>query len=161
MSSGQRRAELLATLRDSGREHSNALVMFHGVLSERMGLSAIEEKTLDLLEREGPLTAGQLATRTGLAPASITGLVDRLARKNFVRRVPHEVDRRRVNVEINQEHVGTFAALFEDLTARFDNLYATYSDEELELIVDYVQQSVKILGAATEALAMPAEPERS
>jgi DNA-binding MarR family transcriptional regulator len=156
-----RRNDLLDALRLAGREHGDALVLFRDVLSERMGLSAIEEKTLDLLEREGSLTAGQLASRTGLAPASVTGLIDRLVRKNFVRRVPHEVDRRRVRVEINQEHVDTFAGLLEDLSARFGNLHATYTDAELELIVDYVQHSVKILGAATDGLARPVASDRS
>jgi DNA-binding MarR family transcriptional regulator len=148
-----RRERLLEALGAMGREHRDALLMFHGVLGERMGVSAIEEKTLDLLERDGPLTAGELASRTGLAPASTTGLVDRLVRKGFVRRVPHESDRRRVNVEIDREHVGSFGSLFGDLDSRFGNLYATYTDDELELILDYVQHAVKILGAATEALA--------
>lgn len=161
MASGQRREELLAALGSIGREHSNALVVFHAVLSERMGLTPIEEKTLDLLERDGPLTAGELATRTGLAPASVTGLIDRLVRKSFVRRVPHEVDRRRVNVELNQEHVATFASLFDDLPARFGSLYATYSDAELELILDYVQHSVKILREAAAAMATSAASGRS
>jgi len=143
---------LLEALGAVGLEHGDALVMFHAVLSERMGVSAIEQKTLDLLERDGPLTAGQLASRTGLAPASVTGLIDRLVRKNFVRRVPHEVDRRRVNVEINREHLGSFVSLLDDLASRFGNLHATYTDDELELILDYVRHAVRILGAATEAL---------
>jgi DNA-binding MarR family transcriptional regulator len=49
--------------------------MFHATLSARLGLSATEEKALDLLDRFGPLTARQLAERSGLAPASVTGLV--------------------------------------------------------------------------------------
>jgi MarR family len=52
-----------------------AAVMFHAALSARLGLSATEEKALDLLDRFGPLTARQLAERSGLAPASVTGLV--------------------------------------------------------------------------------------
>jgi hypothetical protein len=42
--------------------------MFHSAVATRLGLGATDEKILDLLEREGPLTAGQLVERTRLAP---------------------------------------------------------------------------------------------
>jgi DNA-binding MarR family transcriptional regulator len=148
-----RRDELLAALGMAGRAHSNAEVMFHTTLSERMGLSAVEEKTLDLLERNGPLTAGELAGHTGLAPASVTGLIDRLVRKGFVRRSTHEGDRRRVNVEINRERVSSFDELFKDLVARFEALYAGYTTGQLELILDYVRKSTEIMTGATATLA--------
>jgi len=152
MSTGERE-RLLQALRELGREHSNALIMFHGVLSEKMGVTATEEKTLDLLERNGPLTAGELSHLTGLAPASITGLVDRLARKGFVRRTRDEADGRRVLVEINQEHVASFADLFKDLADRFEKLYAGYTDDELALIYEHLQKSRDILGESTLALS--------
>ena len=53
-----RRAELLEELALAGRAMSAATVMFHATVAERQGLSATEEKALDLLERFGPLTAG-------------------------------------------------------------------------------------------------------
>ena len=148
-----RRDELLAALGVAGRAHGNAEVMFHTALSERMGLSAVEEKTLDLLERDGPLTAGDLASQTGLAPASVTGLIDRLVRKGFVRRIPDEVDRRRVNVDINRERVSGFDELFKDLVARFDALYAGYTNAQLELILDFTRKSAQIMTDATATLA--------
>lgn len=155
-----RRDDLLAALGTIGREHSNAEVMFHNTVSERIGISAVEEKTLDLLERDGPLTAGELASRTGLAPASVTGLIDRLVRKGFVRRVAHTEDRRRVNVEINRARVDGLAELFSDIAARFGTLYDGYSDEELELILDYVRKATAILReAAVTVGGLPPESE--
>ena len=52
-----RRAELLERLALAGRASSAATVMFHTAVAARQGLSASEEKALDLLERSGPLTA--------------------------------------------------------------------------------------------------------
>ena len=46
-----RRAELLEELALAGRAMSAATVMFHATVAERQGLSATEEKALDLLER--------------------------------------------------------------------------------------------------------------
>jgi DNA-binding MarR family transcriptional regulator len=156
-----RRDDLLTALQNFGREHSNAEVMFHSAISERMGISAVEEKTLDLLEREGPLTAGELAAHTGLAPASVTGLIDRLVAKGFVRRAPNTADRRRVNVEIDRDHVGTFAELFAELTDKFAALYERYSESELELILGYLQHSARILTEATAGVTKSAAPGRS
>jgi DNA-binding MarR family transcriptional regulator len=155
--SADRRGKLLAALYEAGRQHSNAEVMFHSALSARMELSMTEEKTLDLLERSGPLTAGDLVRHTGLAPASVTGLIDRLARKGFVRRVPHSTDRRRVVVEINREHVGSFGALFDGFVAGLNELYDTYTDAELEVILDFLRQAARIQHEATAELTGGAE----
>ena len=57
-SPNDRRAELLEQLALAGRVSSAATVMFHTAVAARQGLSASEEKALDLLERSGPLTAG-------------------------------------------------------------------------------------------------------
>src|SRR5215208_4255523 len=94
-----RRAELLESLALAGRASSVATVMFHTAVAARQGLNATEEKALDLLERSGPLTAGELARQTGLAPASVTGLITRLERKGLARRAPNPDDRRSVLVE--------------------------------------------------------------
>jgi hypothetical protein len=96
----QRRARLLAELETAGRALSTAAVMFHTALSAELGLSASEEKALDLLDRLGPLTAKQLAQHSGLAPASVTGLVDRLERKGFASREPDPTDGRRALIAL-------------------------------------------------------------
>src|SRR5215510_1274925 len=89
------RRQLLDALFIAGREISAAAVMFHTALAARQGLSATEEKALDLLDRHGPLTGRQLAERSGLAPASVSNLADRLEAKGFARRTPNPADGQR------------------------------------------------------------------
>lgn len=53
--------------------------------------------------REGgrkPLTPAELADRTGVTRATITGLVDTLERAGLVKRTPHPDDRRMMSVEL-------------------------------------------------------------
>src|ERR687892_862371 len=100
-----RRAELLERLMQAGRAQSAATIMFHTAVAARHGLGASEEKALDLLERFGPLTAGELASHAGLAPPSVTGLINRLEAKGFARRIPNPKDRRSVLIEIDRERV--------------------------------------------------------
>src|SRR5690606_11278709 len=81
-----------------GRENSDATVLFHATMASLLDLHPTDYKTLGLLERLGPLSAGEIARHAGLAPASVTNLVDRLEHRGFVRRVHDTADRRRVLV---------------------------------------------------------------
>ncbi|SDR29009.1 MarR family winged helix-turn-helix transcriptional regulator [Thermostaphylospora chromogena] len=155
----ERRKKLLEALTVAGRESSNAAVMYHSAMGEKLGLGMTEEKTLDLLQRFGPLTAGELSQRTGLAPASVSGLIDRLESKSLVRRVRDTKDRRRIIVEINYERLAGFSALFEPFMTAMAGLYERYTDEELEVILDYLVRSAALQREATTELAsLPNDP---
>jgi DNA-binding MarR family transcriptional regulator len=152
-SGGGRRAELLRELEAAGRAQSAATVMYHSALAERRGLSATEEKAIDLLDRLGPLTAGELARHAGLAPASVTGLVDRLERKGFARRLPHPRDGRSILIEVDRERVmASLAPLFADWFRSLDELWAGYTDEELELILRFLNEVAERQQRATARL---------
>jgi DNA-binding MarR family transcriptional regulator len=154
-----RRAELLEQLALAGRASSAATVMFHTAVAARQGLSASEEKALDLLERSGPLTAGELARRSGLAPASVTALVDRLERKGFARRVPNPGDGRSVLVEVDSERVyATVAPLFADWVGSLYELYAGYTDEQLEVILHFLTEAARRQQEATARLTADQAP---
>ena len=146
------RSALLADLTTAGREHSNVIVMFHTALAAQLGLNATDSKTLDLLEREGPMSPGEIARRTQLAPASVTGLLDRLPRRGLVRRHADPHDGRRQLVEIERRHVPQFEALFEGLTTALAELYDGYSTQELALILDWLTRATQVQRAATEQL---------
>ena len=141
-SPNDRRAELLEQLALAGRVSSAATVMFHTAVAARQGLSASEEKALDLLERSGPLTAGELARQSGLAPASVTALINRLEAKGFARRVQNPSDRRSVLVEVDPERLyATVAPLFADWVGSLQELYAGYTDEQLEVILHFLNEA--------------------
>ncbi|WP_240196900.1 MarR family winged helix-turn-helix transcriptional regulator [Nonomuraea lactucae] len=148
----EHRKNLLEALGEAGRDNSNAAVMYHTAMGERIGLGMTEEKALDLLQRLGPLTAGEISQHTGLAPASVSGLIDRLERKWLVRRVRDPKDRRRVIVEINFERLAGFAELFEPLVQGLAELYEGYTDEQLELVLDFLTRATAIQRAATAML---------
>jgi DNA-binding MarR family transcriptional regulator len=154
-----RRAELLDQLALAGRASSAATVMFHTAVAARQGLSASEEKALDLLERSGPLTAGELARRSGLAPASVTGLINRLEAKGFARRVPNPGDGRSVLVEVDTERVyATVAPLFADWVGSLYELYAGYTDEQLEVILHFLTEAARRQQEATARLTADQRP---
>ncbi|RFS87081.1 MarR family transcriptional regulator [Actinomadura spongiicola] len=63
-----------------------------------------------LAGRHGSATPSQLAADLGMAPNSITGRLDGLERRGFVRRTPSATDRRRIVVELTDEGRGVWLA---------------------------------------------------
>src|SRR3954462_866181 len=138
---------------DAGRVFGAAAALFHAVGAERQGLSMTEEKTLDLLLRSGPLTAGELATRSSLAPASVTGLLDRLERKGFIKRGADPDDGRRVRAHVVPESLAAFGPLFADFVAGLQAVCARYPVEEREPIAAFMRAAAACQQAAAAKLA--------
>lgn len=131
---------------------STATVLFHAEVAEHAGLGSSDHKTLDILLREGPLTASEIARRTGLAAASVTSLIDRLESRGFVRRTRDASDRRLVVVEAVPEGVGQIAELFAPLARSMSALLDSFSTKQLETIRDYLTRSAVVLNKEAKRL---------
>lgn len=153
MSTDDERREVLASLGDAGRQQSTAVVLFHTNLAARMGLGATEVKVLELVARHPSLTPKELRDLTGLAPASITGILDRLEAKGYVTRRVSARDRRSVDVVYTHRHAEAAGELFAGLLAELDALHGRYSTAELRLILDYVRSAADIQQRAALELA--------
>lgn len=115
--------------------------MFHTALAAKQGLSASEEKMLDLLERFGPLTGRELSKHSGLAPNSVTGVIDRLEGRGFVRRVPNPNDGRSVLVTPVADRLADLQPLFADWIGSINTLCDKYTDQELDTIIDFLTEA--------------------
>jgi DNA-binding MarR family transcriptional regulator len=92
------------------------------------------------LGQHGPTTQRDLAEAMGVAPRTVTGLVDALVETGFVTRQPHPVDRRatlvtftargrRVVAKWQRQHVEFAQLLFDGMSGRrFDGLVAGLDD---------------------------------
>lgn len=126
------------------RELGAAAVVFQAALADSRGLSLVEARTLDMLARSGPLTAGELSTRSRLAPASVTGLVDRLVRKGVVRRGPHPRDGRRVLIETVTNGFDVLEpSPYRDFTLMLSDLCAEYTNEQLAAVASFATAAAR------------------
>jgi DNA-binding MarR family transcriptional regulator len=163
--SSARRQELLQALQMGFRQMSATAVMFHQAVADRLGLHVTDHKCADLILRNGSMTAGALANLTGLTTGAITGVVDRLEGAGLARRVPDPTDRRRVVIEIiaNSKCSTAVANLFSGIAQATSKLLERYTDDELALVLDFVERCNALSHAETiklrgEAAAAPARP---
>lgn len=152
------RRELVERVVHGSRASSTAAVHMHTAIAERLGLSATDMKTVELLARLGPLTAGEIGARTGLASASVTSLIDRLENKGLVRRTRDAADRRRVMVEATADRQSDLAALYGPLRESTEELLAPYDAAQLATIADYLERSA--VWAQAHIARITAGPER-
>ncbi len=135
-----------------GRELSYAVVSFHDAIGERLGLTAIDHKHLDLIDREGPLSAGRLAHLTGLSTGAITHLVDRLVQPGYVRRVADPTDRRRVLIKANPAVAQKLGPVLSPFISQANALLARFKPKDQLVIADYLQTMTTLLEATTADL---------
>ena len=145
----------------ASRELTTAAVMYHATVAERLGLGPADEKALDLLRRHGSLSAGELASLTGLAPASITALVDRLVAKKLARRRSSPDDGRRTLVEPTPEAETLLREQFADLVASIEDLFDDYTGGALALVTEVLLAMAERQRDATARLARAPAPTRA
>lgn len=145
----------MSTLTDASRTYRRYLsaVLLHGHASAKAcDLGATDLYALNVLELAGPMTPGELGTRTGLTTGPTTRLIDRLETAGYVRRTPDPGDRRKVIVE----PIGRPARL-DDVMAparqKIGDILAGYSADQLDTLFDYFTRAAQAYQEAAEHLS--------
>src|SRR5947209_2438454 len=84
------------------RELAVQMAVVSARAGEQVGLRDIDLKCLDILMRDGAQSASALARRTGMHPATMTGILDRLEKGGWIVRERDPEDRRAVLVKAVQ-----------------------------------------------------------
>jgi len=108
-------------------------------------LSHAQVRALFALERDEEATAGSLAKRADLSPASMTAMLDHLEAAGFVQRVRGAKDRRQVIVTLTDAGHELLAAKRADHQARWEQDFGEFSDEELETAVRVMRALASLL----------------
>ena len=132
---------------------SSAAGVLHGqTVARRVGVNSTDLECLDLILMGGPSTAGEIARHTGLTSGAVTGLIDRLERLGLVERAADPADRRKVLVRVREDRIGPIAALYSPLEKTMQALLASYSKEELRVLIDFSERSGDLLQARVAEL---------
>jgi DNA-binding MarR family transcriptional regulator len=93
------RLALLTRIGDLSRSSQSATDLFDERVSEFLGINRTDGRCLDIIGRDGKVSAGQLSIEAGLTTGAVTAVIDRLEASGYVQRVRDPVDRRKVWVE--------------------------------------------------------------
>jgi DNA-binding MarR family transcriptional regulator len=147
-----RRQELEQAISAQIRRQQVRTDAFDDTVATAIGLNRTDFRAIDVLDQEGPLSAGQLATAVGLSTAAITTVIDRLERRGFATRRPDPKDRRRVLVQLTPK-LGEFAGRFyAPLAETAQELYSRFSEEELELLLRFLETANELFAGMLDEL---------
>jgi len=133
--SNDRRKELLGELFTEVRAGQNAVDAMDEAVAAYLGINRTDSRCLDIIDRHGRMTAGELAAESGLTTGAITAVVDRMERAGYVRRTRDVGDRRRIFVELTPEAGQRTGDLYAPIERRARELVADLTEEQLEQFI--------------------------
>lgn len=126
------------------RTFTTSAVLAANSIAQKVGMGMNELKCAEFLVRIGPMSAGKLAEMAGLTTGAITGIVDRLEKAGWAKRVADPNDRRRVIIHPGPQETETVDGLYNAYMDSLTNLLADYSDDELVLMTEFIDGLIKL-----------------
>jgi DNA-binding MarR family transcriptional regulator len=133
--------ELVSEFRISGNQDS----AFDNLAAGRLGVNETDLHCLNIIENSGGLTAGELAAESGLTTGAVTGVIDRLERAGFARRVSDPEDRRRVKLEVTPKFYARADRIWGPMKADWETeLSKRFTAEELERVIEFLRATNEV-----------------
>jgi DNA-binding MarR family transcriptional regulator len=150
----RRRRRLTAEIKDSLRALSNQLSLLNHQVGAQLDLKDVDIDCLELITRHGPMSPSALSRRTGLHPATITGILDRLQRGGWLTRErdPDATDRRAVTVRALRDRNKEMFQLYSGMNGTMDKICSGYAETELELLAEFLRSTTEAGRDATTEL---------
>jgi DNA-binding MarR family transcriptional regulator len=145
-----RRTALVAELDRQTRVQVLRTVTNMQVIATRAGINMVDIQCLSMLALDGPSTPSQIAETMAIGKGgAVTAMIDRLEKAGYLRRTRDPHDRRKVLVEavLDGQPFQRLAELFQPAATAFGDVLADYTDEQIELLVDYAERNNAAFGA--------------
>ena len=124
----------------------DATQAYDEAVGARLGLIAAERHCLGLLYG-GPQSAGAVAAATGLTPAAVTALIDRLEARGLVTRTRSLEDRRKVVIEATELTRELSERYYGPIAREGEKVVAGFSDAELAVVLRFIDAALDLQNA--------------
>jgi DNA-binding MarR family transcriptional regulator len=125
-------------LGEAVQRYQASVTDFDREVARLMGVNETDLRCLEVL-LEAPATPSHLSVRLGLTTGSVTAMLDRLEKLDYLARSPHPTDRRKTVVSITPKAT---ERAFELITPLIDDgrrrVRGRYTAEQLELVIDFL-----------------------
>lgn len=116
-------------------------------LAQAAGLTPVQFRVLQIVAETGSATPKAIATRMGVAQATITSLVDKLVARDMVTRIRSETDRRQTNVVITAAGRRTVERAPDALQQRYVREFRKLEDWEQAQLISSLERVAAMLDA--------------
>lgn len=127
--------QMIAAVRISQNATDNIDEAFTALL----GVNRTDGRCLDIIQRLGRITAGELAHHTGLTTGAVTVVIDRLERAGYVARSRDPSDRRKVLVELTDRTNQVAALVYSEVGALGKAGMAAMSIADMTLVTRFLR----------------------
>jgi DNA-binding MarR family transcriptional regulator len=121
-----------------------------GRLLRPLGVSSPGGLVLGLLRDHGPMAPSEIGDRLIVTRATVTGLLDSLERRGFVRRTAHPSDRRSLIVQITAEGLKVLTEVRTIVHWQEKDWLSSLSDAELRRLITLLHRVQRALEDAEE-----------
>jgi DNA-binding MarR family transcriptional regulator len=156
---------MVVSLTESTRSAADLAVRVTPQLSRWIQLQMTNDEEHDLSMRQlsalqfidgTDTTLGDVARNLNVTPAVVTGLIDRLERRGYVRRVASAYDRRRVYIELTTAGEDVREHAEDQIAKRLEELLAGLSDKEVSALEEGLRVMEKVVASVEPRRAKPA-----
>lgn len=144
--------ELVTEIRAAMRGLFRASDNLTAAVAERIGVNLTDMQCMEMLDRNGSMTAGQIADAIGLTSGAVTTLIDRLEAAGYVRRLHDTADRRRVVVGLTDDMHKMCDPLFAGILKASDDMLSRFSPDQLTFLRDFLCRGREITEEAARAV---------
>jgi DNA-binding MarR family transcriptional regulator len=149
----QRKQHLIDELITEFRVSGNQDDAFDNLAAQRLGVNETDLHCLNIIQNSGGVTAGELANQAGLTTGAVTGVIDRLEKVGYARRVHDPGDRRRVQLEVTPKFYARAEKIWGPVAKQWSaTLSREFSAEELRRITEFLRATNEITRKQMERL---------
>jgi DNA-binding MarR family transcriptional regulator len=114
-------------------------------ISKRYGLTGPQSAVLRNLFNNGPLSSADLSRTLYVTPSNITGIIDRLEIKQFVKRIKKEGDRRVALITLTESGKELSKTLPDPIMKKFIAELADLEPEHVQLLAMAMNQILNLI----------------